>query len=155
MNFFSNFNQTQIAALILLGVSTSLLIAKIRYWVLADQSLGWLMVKGVVIEGLGFSMKGTLEFSYQYSVNGREYSGKRPFFANSYKKLGRDKTNELISKYPKDQEIEVYYNPSKQEMSVLEPGRKEGLLTSIIFLAILFIAGVVTLYDWMWLGNLL
>lgn len=155
MDFFSNLNQTQIAALILLGISTPLLIAKIRYWVLADQSLRWLKVKGAVIEGLSFSMSGTLDFSYQYSVNGRVYSGKRPFFANSYKKLGRDKTNELINKYPEGQEIEVYYNPSKPKMSVLEPGRKDGLLTSIIFLAILFIAGIVTLYDWMWLGNLL
>jgi hypothetical protein len=155
MDFFSNLNQTQIASLILLGVSTPLLIVNIRYWVLADQSRGWPKVKGAVMEGFDFSISGALTFSYQYSVNGRLYSSKRPFFANSYKKLGREKTDELISKYSLGQEIDVYYNPSKPEMSVLEPGRKDGLLSAIILLAIFFLAGVITFYNGTVVGNLL
>jgi hypothetical protein len=155
MDFFSTLNQTQIASLILLGISTPLLIANIRYWMLADQSRRWPKVKGMVIEGFDFSISGALTFSYQYTVNGRMYSGKRPFFASSYKKLGREKTDELISKYAEGREIDVHYNPSKPEMSVLEPGRKDGLLTGIILLAIFFLAGIITFSNWMLVGNLL
>lgn len=151
----STLNQTQIASFILLTISTPLLIVNIRYWVLADQSIDWPTVKGLVVEGFDFSISGALTFSYHYSVNGRMYSGKRPFFANSYKKLGREKTNELITKYSEGQEIEVYYNPSKPEMSVLEPGRKDGLLTGIVLLAIFFLVGIITFYNWMLVGNLL
>lgn len=155
VDFFSNLNQTQIASLILLGVSTPLLFANIRYWVLADQSRSWPKVKGLVIEGFDFSISGSLTFSYQYGVNEHMYSGKRPYFANSYKKLGREKTNELMSKYAEGQEIDVYYNPSKPEMSVLEPGRKDGLLTGIVLLTIFFLTGIITFYNWMLVGNLL
>ena len=83
MDFFSTLNQTQIASLILLGISTPLLIANIRYWMLADQSRRWPKVKGMVIEGFDFSISGALTFSYQYTVNGRMYSGTNPGISNA------------------------------------------------------------------------
>ena len=80
--------------------------------------------------------------------NGKPYKGNKAFFTNSFKNLGRDKTQTLVNRYPQGQEIEVYYNPEKHSISILEPGRKDGIYSSgLIMMTILFLLGVIALFD--------
>jgi hypothetical protein len=154
MNFFSALTSFQIAGTIMLAVSVPLLMMMLRYWVLSDQSIHWPKTRGVVIDGFDFTMSGTLRFSYEYAVNGKRYTGKKPFFTNSFKNLGRDKIQTLGNRYPQGQHIEVYYHPQKHSLSVLEPGRKDGILSGIILMMIFFLLGLIALFDHTMITNL-
>ncbi len=48
---------------------------------------------------------------------------------------------DLIEKYPEGKEVNVFYNPSNQNESTLEPGRKDGIIGALIVLILLFLLG--------------
>lgn len=130
----------QFAGVILLLIAVPLLIMHVRNWFLAKQSVFWPTCAGIVNKGLSFTMYGTLSFSYEYAVHGKQYKCNKPYFSGSFKNVGRKKENELINFYPLGKPVTVSYHPDKPQLSVLEPGRKEGVLSTIIQLIIL--AGV-------------
>ncbi len=132
----------QFTGAILSLIAVPLLIVHVRNWFFAKQSLDWPTCAGVVDKGLSFTIYGTLSFSYEYAVLGKSYKCDRPYFSGSFKNVGRKKENELINFYPMGKPVTVSYHPEKPQLSVLEPGRKEGVLSTIIQLIILAVVAI-------------
>lgn len=143
MEYFSSLSQSQIAGIIVQLITLPLIIMTARKWWLANQSNQWLKTSGKVIKGLDFSMSGHLQFLYEYQISGRTYQGNKPFFANSYKHLKGKRSWELIDKYSEGKQIAVFYNPSNPKLSILEPGRKDGIITAFLILFLLFVLGFI------------
>lgn len=141
MEYFSSLSQLQIAGLIAQLIAVPFLVSNGRNLWLAAQSKHWSKTKGIVVRGLDYSLSGILEFLYSYEINGTTHEGKTPFFANSYKNLGRKKSWDLIEKYSEGKQIDVFYNPSNPKLSTLEPGRKDGIVSSLLLMVLLFTIG--------------
>ncbi len=144
MKFFESFSQSQIAGIILqLAILPFLFISFRRLW-WAKQSEHWPKVKGFVKKGLDFPLSKVIDFLYTYEINGIEYKGKNPFFANSFKNFKSKKAAELMDNYPKDKQVAVFYHPSNPAISTLEPGRKDGVVGALVLLLLLFLLGYIT-----------
>lgn len=136
-----NLQQHEIAGIIAQLVAIPFIIMSAQKWWLANQSKHWLKTSGIIIIGLDFSMSGHLIFSYEYQTDGITYQGKKPFFANTFKQLKGKKSWELMEKYPEGKRIDVFYNPSNPKASTLEPERKDGVITALTVVILLFILG--------------
>ncbi len=72
-----------------------------------------------------FSTKNSVNFYYQYAVNGENYLGSRIFFGDTFLSLfSFVAAKGSVEKYKENQTVTVYYNPAKPQDSVLEPGIK-------------------------------
>ncbi|HEY9170018.1 MAG TPA: DUF3592 domain-containing protein [Lutibacter sp.] len=143
MESFSSLNQSLIAGIIAQLIAIPFIILSAKKWWLANQSKQWLKTSGIVIKGLNFSISGHLIFLYQYQIGGIKYQGKKPFFANTFKKLKGKKSWELIKRYPEGIMVDVFYNSANPKISTLEPGRKDGVITALIIMVLLFILGFI------------
>ena len=83
-----------------------------------------------------------LRVEYTYEVNGRAYKGNRVQFAMFGTHSGT-KARKLRSRYPKGARIQVFYNPRKPQMSVIEPGFRWTILLQIAFGCIFMFLGIV------------
>ncbi|MDD3720993.1 MAG: DUF3592 domain-containing protein [Lutibacter sp.] len=144
MESFSSLNQSQIAGIIAQLVAIPFIIIAAKKWWLANQSLNWPKVEGIVVKGLDFSTSGHLLFLYEYQISGITYQGKKPFFANSFKNLREKKSWKLIERYPEGMSVNVYYNSANPKISTLEIGRKDGVITVLIIMVLLFILGFIS-----------
>lgn len=147
MEYFESLNQFQIAGLVLQLVLLPFLFLALRRWWWAKQSLQWPKVNGVVTKGLDFPLSKIIDFLYTYELNGATYSGKEPFFANSFKKFSQKKASGLIAKYTLGKQVNVFYNPSNPRISTLEPGRKDGVMGALLLLFLLFLLGAMSFYN--------
>lgn len=136
-----NLQQHEIAGIIAQLVAMPFIMMSIKKWWLANQAKNWLKTSGIVIKGLNFSMTGHLIFLYEYQTGGITYRGKKPFFANSFKQLKGKKSWELMEKYPEGKLIDVFYNPANPKLSTLEPRRKDGVITALAVVVLLFMLG--------------
>ncbi len=143
MEFFASLSQSQIAGIILQLVVLPFLFMALRRWWWAKQSLQWPKVKGEVVKSLDFPISNVIDFLYAYEIKGIVYKGKRPFFANSFKNFKLNKASELMDKYTKGTQVIVFYNPSNQKVSTLEPGRKDGVISSLTLSILLFLLGLI------------
>lgn len=95
----------------------------------------WNETKGIVLkseidksstasgmDGNSISFKALVE--YKYEVDNQEYISSRIFYGDSMGKPLPFKAKSLVKRYPKDAEINVYFNPLKPKESVLEKGIK-------------------------------
>lgn len=155
MDFFSSWSQTEIAGGVLLMVLTPLLLYNVRRWLYATQSVRWPKTNGKIEHSFELADSRTIRFSYTYEINGRKFTGGRPFFFNSPRDLNRKKINELEQKYKEGKAVEVYYNPENPKVSTLEPGRKDGIGSALIFLIVLISVSIICLYDASIITNLL
>ena len=78
------------------------------------------------------------KIGYAYQVDGKKFQGDKISFGG----VGTDRKSayRLTAKYPKNRKVDVYYEPSGPENSVLEPGKT--WLTHIPFLSGLLFAAV-------------
>tara|TARA_R110002050_G_scaffold106801_3_gene216874 strand:+ start:9614 stop:10099 length:486 start_codon:yes stop_codon:yes gene_type:complete len=146
MQYFESLSQFQIAGLVLQLVLLPFLFTTFRRWWWAKQSHQWPKVKGVVTKGLDFPISKIIDFIYTYELNGTTYTGKKPFFANSFKNLNQKKASGLIAKYVQGKQLTVFYNPSNPGISTLEPGRKDGVMEALLLLSMLFSLGAISFY---------
>ncbi len=144
MEFLSSFSQFEIAGIIAQLIALPFIIVAARNWWLANQSLQWPKVKGLIVKGLDFTMSGHLLFLYEYKIGGITYQGKKPFFANSFKQLKGKRSWELMEEYSEGKEIDVFYNSENPKLSILEPGRKDGVITALLLMFLLFILGFIS-----------
>ena len=147
MDFLSAYTNLELAGAGMLLLSGLLLWSNVRIWLRASESVRWPTVPGQVVTGLDYTTSGTLIFSYTFTVNGRNYEGKKPFFANSFRKLGREKTTALLANYPAGTAVTVSYHPENPALSILEPGRTEGVVSAMVVLVMLVALGVIMLYN--------
>ena len=117
----------------------------------ASASSAWPSVQGEVTESKvekkvkrvkrdgRFETKTTFlaNVQYSYSVDGTPYSGGKVSFGDYG---GEQKhAREIVGRYPKGKAVDVYYDPEKPEMAVLEPGatRSSYLILGIGLVALI------------------
>lgn len=152
-DILSNFQQHEIAGIIAQLIAIPFLIMFIQKWWLANQSKQWLQTTGVIIKGFDISVS-RLPFLYEFEISGIKYQGKKPFIATSYKNLNVKRTWELTEKYAKGNKVAVFYNPYNPKQSVLEPGRKEGVIAALTVMIILFVFGFISQHQPLLIGEL-
>jgi len=142
-NIFSNFSQMERNGLLMLVVSMPLLAWSLWNLYLSNISKSWPKVKGEILE-MPIRNRNYL-IKYQYIVQGATYHNTRIFFCNSREMERRAKSFRKI--YHEGQTIDVFHDPNKPKRAVLQPGRKDGFLFSILFLTLFAALGAMALYD--------
>ncbi|MEZ4855002.1 MAG: DUF3592 domain-containing protein [Gelidibacter sp.] len=151
---FHGLTQYQITGLILMMVILPLLLNTMYIWYLANKSKLWPKVQGTIqtINISASEIKMNLEYSYQ--VQGEAFKNQRVFFANT-KYYKKNRAIEFEKKYQEGQQVNVFYNPNKPSMAVLEPGRKDGVILAIILTVLIFSLGYIAFFNEAILANLL
>lgn len=103
-----------------------------------EASRSWPATGGqITASSVGISMSddGTEyspDVSYIYQVEGREYDGSRISFGGT--NGGEEEAIRYTQRYPIGKKVSVYYDPSRPERAVLEPGSCTGCEQSLTFL---------------------
>ncbi len=116
----------------------------------ARNSVNWPSTKGIVAKSYlheYYSDDDSNEASYDPIVE-YNFTVKEKFYTNdrrTYESVGMNKTQaaKVISKYPLDFPVTVYYNPDDPTIAVLEPGAYGTNYDMVIWGYILFIAGLI------------
>lgn len=138
----SDLGPMQRNGLLLLTVSLPLCMWTLWNWKLSLDSKTWPKVEGEIIEVP--VVRRSYLISYYYELRGIRYQGHRLFFTNSLEWERRAKT--IRNKYHAGQRVMVYYNPHNPKQTVLQPGRRDGLLTSLLFLGVFLFCGAIMVY---------
>ncbi|MHA2224169.1 MAG: DUF3592 domain-containing protein [Candidatus Hodarchaeales archaeon] len=121
------------------GIGLVLLFFSIRYYLQARASLTWPSVVGTIVSSLEITSSGSeggtqyrASITYSYNVNDRTYQATRvkigiqTFASPNY--IGAQR---ILTKYPREKIIIVYYDPNAPENAVLEPGLKKTWRTAL------------------------
>lgn len=126
----------------------------------AKASESWPLVQGIVAEsyedvqtsthssGSGRSTTMTSyvpTVRYNYQVDGQAYSNDLITYA-SKNTANRDYAQQVLKKYPKNANVDVYYNPQKPESSVLEPGAHSSSALWLILGLVMFVSGAAQIF---------
>lgn len=127
--------------LFLAGAVVMLLILGISIW-RAIGSEGWPRTVGQIMgaEVIGGGDGGTAHVSYRYEVKGRGYQGSRVRFGGM--RQGWTAATWDVADYRVGRTVNVAYDPSDPERSVLEPGVHRDLVMSFVAAVVLFGVGV-------------
>lgn len=123
-----------------------LIITQIRSLIHGKNNSRWPITEGLITDSRKVlediqTERYSVRVHYKYSVRGKEYENNT---------LSLDQTTECYShaaaivfleKYPKGKTVEVYYNPKKPGMSVLETGLGDGWPWAILAFYILILLG--------------
>lgn len=141
MNMYELFHSIYpyIALLILLAF----LFFQIR---IAKSTREWKLAKGIIqinqIEEFGrVSFKG-LEISYDYEIDGKEYTGNRvyaPLSHRSHLHRFHFSTKFIEKNYKHGQKVNVFYNPNNKNNCCLRKGGEQYIHQSFFFLTLIFI----------------
>lgn len=122
----------------------------------AKASQNWHITNGIILNselevhksaGKSNSISYSPRIKYKYSIAGNEYTSKRIYFGgNIGSSTKKKKSQRLVDKYPKDSKVDVYYNPMKESMSVLQTGVKSEIITGLVFGVIFLLVGLVLAY---------
>lgn len=78
--------------------------------------------------------KNQVSFYYDYTVNGENHLGSRILFGDTFTSMiSFLAAKNMVEKYKEGQQVTIYYNPSKPQDSVLEPGAKWQAYASLVF----------------------
>ncbi len=83
------------------------------------------------------------EVSYQYSLMGQVYNGKRIRFGAN--RMKQDEAYEVAGRYPVGSQVNVHYNPDKVTESALETVA-QGSTVFIVLGAIMMVFGVIAFF---------
>ncbi|MBU0719684.1 MAG: DUF3592 domain-containing protein [Planctomycetes bacterium] len=82
-------------------------------------------------------------YEYEYEVEGKRHTADAlQIRGNMQTTLSVRRERELLSRYPPQRAILVYYNPAKPEEAVLQPGVPRGLLPLTAGGAVMFLVGL-------------
>lgn len=98
-----------------------------KLWRRAHQSVHWPTAQGQmtasrIIIHPPFPRKRPnwrLDIEYAYAVDGRQFSGRTPFFGAEPSKAASRK---IVARFPAGSQVRVHYHPFRHELSVLVPG---------------------------------
>lgn len=125
----------------------------------AQASLSWPSTEGKIISSRVESKISTnsgkqristtsyfADIMHEYTVRDKEYSSKIISFGN-YNSSDRSRAEEIVNRYPDGKKIQVFYNPSDPDNSVLEPGIPISIYVFIAIGVLLLIFGSRVLYS--------
>ena len=147
-----------LVGLIFLVLGLGILIYGAKDVLNAQQSAGWVKVKGEILESRLSKKrpgnKGKLRsrkavISYRYTVADKAYTSDRPIFGTTTSLTGMvgltRSAQELIRKYPKGKSVEVFHHPDKPELAVLEAGVSKKSLVPVCFGLLFSFSGVIVI----------
>ncbi len=79
---------------------------------------------------------------YSYEVDEKEYVSNRIKIMNDYSSNSPKAVQKIISKYRRDSDVVIYYNPRKPEKSVLEKGISKNIYILLIFSFVILIGSL-------------
>lgn len=152
MNLFeqvSNKDPFILAGLIFFILGFLLFLLNLRAALRASASKSWKKSKGVimkselmVISGSGDDTSRTFKpgVEYEYFVGEKKYISKRVYFgSNITSSFKKKRSKRIVAVYPKGKEVDVFYNPMNEKLSVLEQGVKFEIISGLVF-GLIFIA---------------
>ena len=115
-----------------------------------QKSKDWKIITGIITKSKVFEpyRKGNPSVPivhYEYSLSGKTYKSDRIFWGNVHTSGTLDAAQKVVDKYREGTKVNVYYNPSNAQESVLEPGSAQGTLLSLAVSCIPIVAGIVQL----------
>jgi len=122
----------------------------------AGESATWPSVSGKIVrselekrtstEGTGNNKRKVTYHAavieYTYCVEDTPYNSYRVAFGGQ----DRSHSSELVSTYPKDKSVDVFYNPENPEEAVLEPGRNKNGYFFPVFGGFIALTGLLLAY---------
>lgn len=137
----------------------SVLVAVLALVLLADRlfilsqgraSVDWPRVEGVVLLSetwpLGAARGGErygLNVLYGYSVDGRDFEGRRLEFARALSQRDELASQEAMARLPVGGPVTVHYHPRHPQLSVLEPGVDESAWIGLGFGGLLLVIALI------------
>ena len=115
----------------------------------AKESKYWTMTQGLIIRSTITSYKdnGTkmykLDFEYSYQVNDKQYFSSGRFLDEEYGQSWIGKLQEFVDNNQTNENIQVYYDPSQPENSVVITGPKPRYYLMILIYLIFIILGFI------------
>jgi hypothetical protein len=167
MNQLNDDKQRLIAAGIALGVflvGTVFLSVLGARAIAATRATNWPVASGTIVESLDIKTgqvgrgrhakrRITFDVAYKYSVDGGEYSGNVfSFHPDTFLfDFRKPHFNALAERFKAGSAVPVFYNPSSPRDSVLRAEVPLNLLVSIVFIATVVVAALLTfVYKRMW-----
>lgn len=130
------------------------------------QSKSWLSTPGIIIQSTlkstlaprggrkGFSLSGSVRWArvvipdivYEYRVNIETFQSRQIFIGQQFPS-SFNFSNKIIEKYPVGEQVEVFYNPEKPQVSTLESSRGKELVLSLFGGILYLLIGFAILYQ--------
>lgn len=111
------------------------------------KSKNWPSTNGVIIESKiesGIDDIPSFDVSYEYYVDGIKYTGR-----NTTPSGIINNPQKALQQYPKNSNVQVFYNPSKHEDALLELEKHPQILIQVkVAIIFSFLAGGYFLYRW-------
>ncbi|MBB4036331.1 hypothetical protein GGR21_002233 [Dysgonomonas hofstadii] len=129
------------------SIAAALFVSACYFYRKSKNTLNWDSVEGTVCESKidkyittdpEVSYKAVIRYSY--TVDGKEYTSTRIFFGDILREGFSFKSKRLIKKYFRGMTVDVHYNPSNPEESVLQKGVHSEIILMFVasFLLIIF-----------------
>lgn len=140
-SFFDRFSLFRLALIAVIAGGAFLVYFHTTAAIRAQQSESWPKTFGVLSVKAGEYRKA---LSYQYSVNGVNYTADRVIFGElGNRTLSKEWT--AVSESPNGSVISVYYNPDHPQESTLHTELREGSWFNFLVGAIFFLGGSIVL----------
>lgn len=137
-------------ALLVLGLGTFVVLISVVGLTKFRASKTWLWTTGQITSaemekrlsrGRSRSVTYHAAIVYDYSVQGTKYSGHRVAFGE-YGSSNPNHAREILNRYPLGRQVDVYYNPSKPQDSVLERRLGRAVYIGLLVGAAVFALGL-------------
>ncbi len=134
---------------IFMAVGGGIMISGIIQIRLAQSSTTWPTTVGTITvskvetstDDDGTTYRPLVKFSYQ--VNGQSWTGDTVFFGGGKISFSNYRyANKIVNKYPVTTRVNVFYNPSKPNIAVIEAGVTKKTFIQFTFGSLFFILGL-------------
>ncbi len=112
----------------------------------AHKSKSWPTTEGTIYSSeVTGSSRYVPKIKYNYYVDTTEYSSERIRLKDMAQYKKQQDAQAVANKFPVDAKVKVYYNPTKADEAILEPGVKGEHIFMLLIGLIIFIAPLVGL----------
>lgn len=78
---------------------------------------------------------------FEYDVDGKTYTSDKVSLAE-YSSSVRSEAQQVVDKYPVNESVIVYYDPTNPEIAILEPGKLGGIVIPFIIGGMFVLCGI-------------
>ncbi len=118
------------------------------------KTYGRILTSEILTEPSGkMSVRYCPEVTYSFEVNGISYRGNRIAY-KEFREQRMDVAQAILSVYPSDKKVAVYYHPNNPERCILEPGFHVSQIAHYLCFGILFLSVGIMFSRLCW-GNIL
>lgn len=135
------------------GLGTLILLAMFYMSYKASTTAEWPQAPGRIVNS-SIQTRGerrpryAVQVEYEYEVDGATYHSDQLQIGSTEWESDKGIVEEVVARYPQGAAVDVYYDPSRHEEAVLEPGMaNQGIQTCInVFAGGMILAGLLLLF---------